>query len=400
MWLVLAVSVAAHLLAVWDIRGVEEPRRQGLWMLLFASVTLNVAGYGVRRVSLFRLTHAARCVALLAYLAVSGSGPMVATLLAAPYLVDGALFDEHRIAVPWGAAALALLGAAFAAPWFLSGSGLRMWDLAAYGLGAGLAGGLGILAVHYREENVRQSADILSLGQTADDLVEANEAFQLYAHNIESESAEKERNRITRELHDMIGYALTNVIVMMDAAPLLVREDPETLGELLGKVRAQAEDALRETRGILHRLRDIRELEPLGLRALHQLGRSFQGATRIEVTLNPGNLPWSFGRRLDAALFRLVQEGLTNAFRHGRATSVRINLWQTEGAILVSIFDNGTGIAPDGLEEGMGLRGMRERLEIFGGGIELRNRTDGFELLATIPYRMGKIGESHQSTDR
>jgi signal transduction histidine kinase len=106
-----------------------------------------------------------------------------------------------------------------------------------------------------------------------------------------------------------------------------------------------------------------------------------------------GNLPWSYGRKLDGVLFRIVQEGLTNAFRHGKATRVRINLWQTEGEILLSILDNGRGIVPGtDVTDGIGLAGMRERLSEYGGEIRLGPVEDGFELAATIPYGMGGIG--------
>ncbi len=90
---------------------------------------------------------------------------------------------------------------------------------------------------------------------------------------------------------------------------------------------------------------------------------------------------------------RIVQEGLTNAFRHGKATRVRINLWQTEGEILVSVLDNGRGIAPGtSVTDGIGLAGMRERLAEYGGEIRLGPVVDGFELAATIPYAVGGIG--------
>ncbi len=241
---------------------------------------------------------------------------------------------------------------------------------------------------------MRRFAEIRNLSSSVRNLMDANMALQLYAHNIETESTEKERGRITRELHDMVGYALTNVIVMMNAAHVLLRDDTAVPG--LTCSRRPGRRPKRPWRK--HARRSVvcgrsGPTDPSACRRLSHLTRGFQGASGVEVRLNLGNLPWSFGHKLDAVIFRIVQEGLTNAFRHGKATRVRINLWQTEGEILVSVLDNGRGVAP-GTEvtDGIGLAGMRERLSEYGGEIRLSSAVDGFELLATIPYRMGDIG--------
>ena len=394
---VLLVSLASHALALRLALPGDGPARQGFMLLLAASLALETAAHAVRRVAHFRALHAAR-LACLAPLCALPAHASLATclLLSIPYFVETALFDGQRIAVAWDSTALGLLAAVI-----LFADREALPSAAAYLLAAAPVAALALVAVFHREENVRHSAEIREFGATVRNLVDANMALQLYAHNIESESADKERGRITRELHDTIGYALTNVIVMMDAAPVLLRDEPKALEELFVKIRAQAEEALAETRSILGRLRDLRSFEPIGLRALWHLTRGFQNATGVEVRLNLGNLPSSFGRKLDSVLFRLVQEGLTNAFRHGKASRVRINLWQTKGEILVSVLDNGQGVAPNtALTEGIGLSGMRERLSEYGGDIRLRGVPDGFELGATIPYGMGEIGDEDQGTDR
>jgi signal transduction histidine kinase len=391
---VLSVSLAAHAVSFPLAFPAHPAAGQGFILLVIASACLEIASHAVRRVSHFRALHAVR-IACLAFLSLLLDPRWIAApiLLALPYLVETALFDGHRVAAAWDAGAVLLLAAALFAPradW--------RWEtmvplLAAWVLTTGSVTGLALVATHHREENVRRVAEIRNLSSSVRNLMDANMALQLYAHNIETESAEKERGRITRELHDMVGYALTNVIVMMNAAHVLLRDEPQSLDRLFSETRIQAEQALAETRSTLRRLREIRPYGPIGLQALSHLTRGFQGASGVEVRLNLGNLPWSFGHKLDAVIFRIVQEGLTNAFRHGKATRVRINLWQTEGEILVSVLDNGRGVAP-GTEatDGIGIAGMRERLSEYGGEIRLRSVVDGFELLATIPYRMGDIG--------
>jgi signal transduction histidine kinase len=390
----LSVSLAAHAVSCVLAFPGEPAARQGFLLLIIASISLEIASHAVSRVVQFRVLHAVRFVCLASlFLLLDPRSMAVPVLLSLPYLVETALFDEQRIAVAWDAAAVLLLTTALFATRADWGGREMLPLLAAYALTTGSIAGIALVAAYHREENVRRFAEIRDLSSSVRNLVDANMALQLYAHNIETESAEKERSRITRELHDMVGYALTNVIVMMNAAHVLLRDEPDSLDDLFAKTRTQAEAALAETRSTLRRLRDIRPYEPIGLRALWHLTRGFQGATGVEVRLNLGNLPWSFGHKLDAVIFRIVQESLTNAFRHGEATRVRINLWQTEGEILVSVLDNGRGIAP-GTEvtDGIGLSGMRERLSEYGGDIQLRSDADGFELLATIPYGMGEIG--------
>jgi signal transduction histidine kinase len=399
---VLFVSLASYALAFQVAFPVDAAARQGFTLLVAASVLLEAAGHAVRRIAHFRVLHACRlaCLASL-FLLLGRASPISCALLSFPYLVETALFDRQWIAVAWDSAALPFFCIAALSQGFTAGMelGEALSFMLTYVLTTVPAAGLAFVAVYHREENVRHSAEIRELASTVRNLVDANMALQLYAHNIETESAEKERGRITRELHDMIGYALTNVIVMMNAAPVLLRDEPEALEELFGKIRAQAEGALAETRSILRRLRDIQPFEPIGLRAIWHLTRGFQGATGVEVKLNLGNLPSSFGHKLDSVLFRLIQEGLTNAFRHGKATRVRINLWLTEGEILVSVLDNGSVLAPGAeISEGIGLAGMRERLSEYGGQVKWRMVVDGFELLAQIPYGMGEIGGEDQGS--
>jgi signal transduction histidine kinase len=112
------------------------------------------------------------------------------------------------------------------------------------------------------------------------------------------------------------------------------------------------------------------------------------------VDFQYGNTPWSFGETLDAVLYRLVQEGLTNSFRHGKATKIRIVFWSHEGELRITIWDNGTGSYSS--DEGLGLRGMRERVEALGGSIDHHNTVDGYELSAVIPLGGEGAEEAHE----
>jgi len=392
---VLLLSFGVHVFALLITRGgngEQPPDYQIIYRaLLLGSLVLEVGAFLVKRIAVFRILHLLRflLVCLVAGI-LEGCYFSVTILLSMLLLVETSLYEKLLPSVGENAGFIAVLfailmtqepapGSAFAAE-------VPLVVLGAHVLVAWFAS----LFVQYRENVVSDSDEIKTLKLAIDNLSNANKQLQIYADNLESESTEKERNRITRELHDAVGYALTNVIIMMDAGKLLLRRSPEELSEMMEKIRSQTEQALNETRQILHRLRDVRSCRPEGLPAITHLIGCFQGATSIKVEFHPGNLPRSLGTRIDSALFRLVQEGLTNAFRHGKADHIRILFWAADGEIRISIWDNGRSkSAGAAIKEGIGLSGMRERFASLGGAIYPHFRPDGFELEATIPYKTG-----------
>ena len=370
--------------------------------LIFVSIGFSIAGFAVRKVAMYRVMHIAQLFTLLGIiLLLEGRYANAAILLSVPFVTETALFDENRIAYLVNASFIVL--ASMAIYYRLHSLGLPALFpyLVTYLLVVISAAGFASVLIYYREMLVEESTRVSNLRATVLNLSNANKAFQLYAGNVESESSERERNRITRELHDLVGYALTNVIVMMNAGRVLLKQNPAELDEVLEKVGNETEQALSETRQILHLLRSVRTHETKGLEAIAQLVKSFQGAIGIEITLNLGNLPWTLGQRLDSAIFRFVQEGITNAFHHGKADRIWVSFWRTDEEIRISIRDNGRGVESEGeIVEGIGISGMRERMAAFGGTIHTRNPVEGFEIQAFIPYRIGDVKHEDQSPNR
>ncbi len=402
-FVLLLTTLAAHLACIsWIVAGgVAEAARLQVYLPLAASAALAVAMFAMRRAVRVRAVTVARGAAVLIALALLDGPPVfVPALLTAPLLIEPVLYDDDRVgmALSGGFFAVALAVMATRAP---AGPPPPVHYLATFALVTGLPAGLGWVATLHRERVVELTARVRSLDSTIGRLARANREFQAYAGTVKSESAAEERSRITRELHDTVGYALTNVIVMMDAAKARAREEPESLDSLLDDVRAQSELALNDTRRILHLLRSVEQFERKGIDAIFQLTRAFEEAMGLSVELHVGNLPPTLGPRIDSVLFRLVQEGLTNAFRHGNASRVRITMWRASEEIRVSVWDNGSGLPADGtVQDGIGMSGMRERFADLGGGISARNVPDGFQLSGTIPYAMGDIIGPDQGSDR
>jgi signal transduction histidine kinase len=237
---------------------------------------------------------------------------------------------------------------------------------------------------HTMDSCQNQKARIDKLDTAVTRLTSANMDFQEYASDADVKSRIKERKRISRDIHDTIGHSLMNMIMMMEAAMDIIPPDQERLQDLIALTRDQAQKGLAETRRALHELRLIEE-NYSGLPAIQKLISIFERATGVGVTCEYGNIPFYFSEEINISLYRIVQEGLTNAFRHGNATVVLIHFWITkEKTLTLRIRDNGKG-ANEEITEGIGLVGMRERLAKIQATLEARNVYNGFELVAHIP---------------
>jgi signal transduction histidine kinase len=239
------------------------------------------------------------------------------------------------------------------------------------------------LLLVYRERSIQQGEEIRRLDRAVATLSDANLSYQQFASVAEQQSMMEERKRITREIHDVIGYSMTNIIMMMEAVTDMMRRDPGKVGELVSLARRNAEEGLDEIRHALHLLRAQEQPPATSLDAIVRLARNFQTATGVQVALELGNVPTTMERPIEETLYHLVQEALTNSFRHGKATLVKIMMWMTERLLIVNIWDNGTGAGA--FSEGIGLAGMRERLARLGGTLGIRTTDGGFQVTAEIP---------------
>ncbi len=234
---------------------------------------------------------------------------------------------------------------------------------------------------------------VAHLDVTIDRLSEFNQDLQRYARTADEEAITRERNRISREIHDISGYIFTNIIALMDAAISMGGRDPEALADLHTTVRAQAKEGLQETRRALRELRASDSHRERGIAAIYKIKSVFERVTGIKVDIEAGNMPPSFGDEIDMAVYRVVQEALTNAMRHGRASHVWIQFWIVEGQLQLSVQDDGLGSID--IVKGIGLSGMEERIKHVGGTIRAGNAPEGgFKVLIHIPLGAPRYGKN------
>lgn len=199
---------------------------------------------------------------------------------------------------------------------------------------------------------------------------------------------EDERRRIARELHDGIGQNLTALKHLLGLIGQTVPPGDTPAHALVERALDICNGTLEDTRQMARLLRP-QVLDDLGLvDALHWLGRTLTNSTGLEITLQLDDEP-EMDEELQTVVFRVAQEASTNAVRHAGARRLRIGLRERAGHLLVEIADDGKGLDGAGAEaaqQGVGLSGMRERVEWFGGRMQLlRSEWGGLLVRALLP---------------
>jgi len=196
---------------------------------------------------------------------------------------------------------------------------------------------------------------------------------------------EDERRAISRELHDEVGQTLGAVLV--DAANLANRipADDTVSHRYLDNIRALADTSVNSIRNIALLLRPSM-LDDLGLiPALEWQAREVSRRSGIKVKVVAENVSDSLPDAVRTCIYRVVQEALNNVARHSGAKSALVTVQQTEGSIVLTVKDDGSGFEPD-KARGLGLLGMEERVKQLGGRLEIESQPGhGTLLRATLP---------------
>jgi len=198
---------------------------------------------------------------------------------------------------------------------------------------------------------------------------------------------EEDRNRIARELHDELGQLLT--AARLELSPLLKNgAGPESVA-CVERVMALLDRTVGSVRRIAYELRPPL-LTEFGLApAIEVEVSAFQRRTGIECEMSIGSPEIELDPERSTAIFRVVQEALTNIARHAHATRVEIRLRQSPSEVLLDVRDNGRGITAAELENprSLGLLGMRERVHQFGGTVHIQRVSGRGTIVAVrIPF--------------
>ncbi|HKA68077.1 MAG TPA: sensor histidine kinase [Actinomycetes bacterium] len=220
-------------------------------------------------------------------------------------------------------------------------------------------------------------------------VAERDETRRAMADTLRDRAAAQERNRIARELHDVVAHHLSMIAIQAETARLTTPGMPAEGQAQLAAIGDTARDALTEMRRLLGVLRvdvdDKAELSPQpGLDRIDELIEAARAAgTPVRLTLSGAPVPLPVG--VDLSAYRIVQEALTNARRHAPGAAVEVEVAYTADQLLLRIRDDGPG-STDANPSGHGLHGMRERAAIAGGSLTAGPaETGGFLVEATLP---------------
>lgn len=207
------------------------------------------------------------------------------------------------------------------------------------------------------------------------------------------EAQEEERKRLSREIHDGPAQMMANVLLRSDLIERTYREKgPEQAFREISSLKEMVRHALTEVRRIIYDLRPM-ALDDLGLvptlRKYLETTGDYNPGTVLAFKSNgtERRLPSSF----ETSIFRLVQEAISNAIRHGKATAIEVKLEWLKEHVSISVSDNGTGFDQSIVKnQSFGLLGMRERIELIKGDFIINSSLgEGTILMFQIPYELG-----------
>jgi signal transduction histidine kinase len=216
----------------------------------------------------------------------------------------------------------------------------------------------------------------------------------------------EERQRIARELHDVVAHHMSVIAIQAEAAPYKSADPPPELVESFAEIRASALSGLNELRRVLGVLRSDRtDVAPQpGLDDLDELLESARNGG-VTVTCGITGTPRPLPEGVDLSAYRIVQEALSNAIRHAPGSAVRVQLFHGEAALVIEVRNNGCAAAPPESEDqpaqaglghggGHGIIGMRERATMLGGHLRAGPTADDeFLVTAALPLGDGVPGD-------
>lgn len=216
------------------------------------------------------------------------------------------------------------------------------------------------------------------------ELTSANNRLAQYAGTLEHLTISRERNRLARELHDILAHTLSGVAVELEAVKALWEQDPARAQAMLEHSLKATRDGLSETRRALQALRAA-PLEDLGLAlALRALAESAANRSSLQVSAQISEDLPELPPEVEQCIYRVAQEALNNISEHSGARQIQISLSRQSGLLRLVVSDDGRGFHPAEVNARVqfGLEGMRERAAVIGARLDIHTQLGGGTMVA------------------
>lgn len=231
------------------------------------------------------------------------------------------------------------------------------------------------------QENERMTQELIMVHQV-------NHELENYAAVSEKIAEDKERKRLAREIHDTLGHALTGIAAGVDACIAMIDINPEATKKQLMVISKVVRQGIVDVRNSLNKLRPS-ALEQHGFKgAIENMIEEFTSVSDLTISLDYRLDKVDFENTKEDILFRVIQESVTNAVRHGDATHIDISLYIEDNSLYLKIQDNGQGC--EEIHYGFGLKQMKERLGMINGKVAYDGH-HGFLTIVTIPLQEGEL---------
>lgn len=231
------------------------------------------------------------------------------------------------------------------------------------------------------QENERMTQELIMVHQV-------NHELENYAAVSKKIAEDKERKRLAREIHDTLGHALTGIAAGVDACIAMIDINPEATKKQLMVISKVVRQGIVDVRNSLNKLRPG-ALEQHGFKgAIENMIEEFTSVSDLTISLDYRLDKVDFENTKEDILFRVIQESVTNAVRHGDATHIDISLYIEDNNLYLKIQDNGQGC--EEIHYGFGLKQMKERLGMINGKVAYDGH-HGFLTIVTIPLQEGEL---------
>ena len=233
----------------------------------------------------------------------------------------------------------------------------------------------------------KQQGNIEEIHGLNEKLQQVNEQLQEYTVMAEKMAKTKERNRLAREIHDTLGHTLTGISAGIDACIATIGTAPDQTKQQLEVISKVTRDGIQDIRRSVNQLRPD-ALERLNLEyAINKMVTDINAMSDVHLYFDCKVKILRFDEDEENAIYRIIQESVTNAIRHGQAGEIWITIHKEDGTIVLQIKDNGIGCK--NIKKGFGTRHIKERIEMLSGTVTFDGR-DGFIVNARIPIRWGE----------
>lgn len=233
-----------------------------------------------------------------------------------------------------------------------------------------------------------QQGNLDEIRELNEKLQEVNEQLRKYSLMAEKMAETRERNRLAREIHDTLGHTLTGIAAGIDACLAIIGTSPEHTKKQLELISKATRDGIKDIR------RSVSELRPDALErfsldyAINKMVTDINAVSKTRVYFDCKVENLKFGEDEENTIYRTIQEGITNAIRHGHAREIWITIKKENQNILVQIKDNGIGC--EKMNKGFGIKHMKERIRMLSGDVTF-DGSNGFIVNARIPIRRGDL---------